>query len=225
MLRVSRVVAVAILWMAFLSACAHAGRRPESDTIVPHPSSSHAASATAPASPSGGKDASDRPTLKATDPEPGAPVCTGYGIDGVSIGMTRSRVESVTPLIEVPKSSSLLLGLEDNTFLFKAVRLGRFDTIQVGFTSGDGTEPRVVALRASIFVSKTDAWPSSLFAFLGSPQRARVGEWIWWSGPCRSTLRLTRLSPLGKGEAQPYILQVQLLPKGQHNDEPDIGAP
>ena len=145
--------------------------------------------------------------VPATDPSPGSDPCAAYGLDGLSLLMTREEIERTIPLQRVPPEESFLSAFKESTWAFRARRPGRIDDVQVGFASGAADAP-LKRLRARILVGAADGWPSSLFDALGSPKRARVGEWIWWDQTCKSTIRLTRVEGLGGGVGQPYLLEL-----------------
>jgi hypothetical protein len=166
----------------------------------------------------------------ATDPDPSADRCTGYSLDGVSIGMSLSRAEELVSLAQIPPpppppaaahtdetsksraapaaNTSSGSAPPSNRYSFMALRLGRKDEVELDFDTF-GKDPALVSLRARIFVAPTDTWPASLFRLLGSPKRAKLDEWVWWDTACGYTLRLTRVDALGTGKAQPYILELR----------------
>lgn len=173
----------------------------------------------APARPPSGTEAQTAMAV-ALDPKPGDPLCAGYALDGLSLGMTLSQARRIVTFYDVPPEASLIPSFKDSTLGFRARREGRIDTVQVGFTSLE-IDGRLAYIRANILVGKQDGWPASLFKALGSPKRARLEEWVFWEESCAATLRLTLLQSLGgRGIGQPYLLELRnTAKKGSHPQE------
>lgn len=146
------------------------------------------------------------------DPSPGAPVCSGYAIDGVSLGMPLAEAASAQKL-EDATSADRALGTEAETMVvFRASREGRTDRVRVSISSAD-PDRKVAGLRALIIVSKRDSWPASLFALVGNPRRVRLDEWYWWNGDCRAAMSLRRIESLGRPSPDnSYILEIKPYP-------------
>jgi hypothetical protein len=193
------------------------------------PESSDAAAARPPTPPPASSPGAHPPSpALATDPVAGADRCTGYSLDGVSVGMVRSRLEQLVGLMPLPPlspptttppagaagatesktSTSPAATTATNRYSVLAIRRGRKDEVEIDF-SPIGKDPAVTSLKARIFVAPDDPWPYSLFRLLGSPKRAIVDEWIWWDDRCAYTLRLTKVDKLGSGAAEPYILEIK----------------
>jgi len=146
------------------------------------------------------------------DPLPGAPPCTGYTVDGVSLGMPLSELLKMPGVAKAVTPEAALPDFEDSTYILSARRTGRRDSVRIGIT-GRGDDSKVAALRATIVVASRDPWPASLFALLGSPREAKLNEWYWWNGSCRAAMSLAKVDALGReSESQPYITEIRPFP-------------
>lgn len=146
----------------------------------------------------------------ATDPAPGEPPCSGYAIDGISLGMSASELARLAGVRRTPPATG-----ESSTeiwlYALEARRPGRMDDVRVAL-SGEGTDAKVVHIKATIVVANGDPWPFSIFQVAGDPRRARVTEWIWWDGTCGATMRLTKIDALrGPADRAPYLLEIKPL--------------
>ena len=146
------------------------------------------------------------------DPLPGVSPCTGYTVDGISLGMPLSEVLKMPGIAPASTLEAALPDFEDSTYILDARRPGRRDSVRIGLT-GRGEESKVAALRATIVVTNRDPWPASLFALLGSPREAKLNEWYWWDGSCRAAMSLAKIDALGReSESQPYIVEIRPFP-------------
>jgi hypothetical protein len=172
---------------------------PRTDSSAPeHPSPAKTPGEPAPAR-------SFRPAL---DPVPGDP-CSIYGFDGITLGMKGadlSVMEDVTMISASEESSD-----SEFRYVFKARRPGRLDDVRIA-VSGE-REETVSHIKATIAVARGDPWPNSIFKVGGSPRKARINEWIWWSTTCKATMRLTQIESLGgSAKVVPYVLETRVYP-------------
>ena len=165
-------------------------------------------------SPSADRESSAPPLspAPALDPDPDKDLCGAYAVDGVSLGMRKSEVETRVALKPrtPPPGAAASPDLDAHVYTFFAERVGRRDVVEVEFDS-HAKDPSVETLSAKIYVAPEDAWPNILFKTLGSPRKATLGEWTWSHSRCGATLKLSEAEVLGGGQARPYRLSVKKL--------------
>jgi len=146
------------------------------------------------------------------DPRPNDPPCSGYSLDGVSIGQSLSDLLRLPGVTATSSPDAGLEGYTGSSFVFRARRPGRRDDLRIGAT-GSGSGATVAAIRATIIVRDGDTWPRSLFDLVGNPSKATFNEWIWVSPACRATLHLAAIDQVGPvTNSRSYILDVRRYP-------------
>ena len=146
------------------------------------------------------------------DPGPNDPPCSGYSLDGVSIGQSLSDLLRLPGVIAASSPGAGLEAYAGSSFFFRARRPGRRDDVLIGAT-GSGSGATVAAIRATIIVRDGDVWPRSLFDLVGNPSKATFNEWIWISPSCRATLHLAAIDQLGPAtNSRSYLLDIRRYP-------------